>query len=72
MLHGHEFRDVTSEGLATTLFPAAKAGAIFLTAMSNGWLKGYLRTMNAAYNVDRDTYGNVGNDSKRNPLNIVQ
>ena len=33
---------LTSEGLMITLFPAAKAGAIFLTAISNGWLKGYL------------------------------
>jgi hypothetical protein len=28
--------DVTSEGFTTTLFPAARAGAIFLIAISNG------------------------------------
>ena len=29
-------RGVTSEGFTMTLFPAARAGAIFLTAMSKG------------------------------------
>jgi hypothetical protein len=29
-------RGVTSEGFTMTLFPAARAGAIFLIAMSNG------------------------------------
>lgn len=33
---------LTSEGLTTTLFPAAKAGAIFLMAINKGWLNGYL------------------------------
>jgi hypothetical protein len=32
--------DLTSEGLTMTLFPAASAGAIFLIAMSKGWLNG--------------------------------
>jgi len=32
--------DVTSEGFTMTLFPAARAGAIFLIAMSSGWLNG--------------------------------
>jgi hypothetical protein len=32
----------TSDGFTMTLFPAARAGAIFLIAMSKGWLKGYL------------------------------
>ena len=43
----------TSEGLTTTLFPAAKAGAIFLTAISNGWLKGYLWTVSSVIIVKR-------------------
>lgn len=30
----------TSDGLTITLFPAARAGAIFLTAISKGWLNG--------------------------------
>jgi hypothetical protein len=33
----------TSEGFTITEFPAASAGAIFLTAINNGWLKGYGR-----------------------------
>jgi hypothetical protein len=31
----------TSEGFTTTLFPAARAGAIFLRAIKRGWLNGY-------------------------------
>jgi len=32
---------ITSDGFTMTLFPAAKAGAIFLTAINNGWLNGW-------------------------------
>jgi hypothetical protein len=34
--HTNFERGITSEGLTMTLFPAARAGAIFLIAMSNG------------------------------------
>jgi len=41
-LRDPERNDFTSDGFTITLFPAAKAGAIFFIAINKGWLKGYL------------------------------
>jgi hypothetical protein len=44
--------DITSDGFTMTLFPAARAGAIFLIAMSSGWLNGYIGVIVPGANLD--------------------